>query len=81
MLSGGQQQRVAIARALMLKPRIVLMDEPTAALDAENSEILVDVIKLLAAQGIGFGIATHDKRFLEGVADIVYTLENGYLIK
>ena len=64
-LSGGQQQRVAVARALAPKPAIVLADEPTANLDSQNAEELIDLMaQLNAASGITFLIATHDARVI-----------------
>ena len=58
-LSGGQQQRVAIARALMMKPQVLLFDEPTAALDPEITAQVVDIIKELQQTGITQVIVTH----------------------
>ncbi|MFI4934035.1 MAG: ABC transporter ATP-binding protein [Caulobacterales bacterium] len=64
-LSGGQQQRVAVARALAPKPAIVLADEPTANLDSQNAEELIDLMaQLNAASGVTFLIATHDARVI-----------------
>ncbi len=58
-LSGGQQQRVAIARALMMKPQVLLFDEPTAALDPEITAQVVDIIKELQETGITQVIVTY----------------------
>ncbi len=59
-LSGGQQQRVAIARALMMEPKVLLFDEPTAALDPEITAQVVDIIRELSATGITQVIVTHE---------------------
>ncbi|HFI0463129.1 TPA: amino acid ABC transporter ATP-binding protein [Streptococcus suis] len=73
-LSGGQKQRVAIIRAMMLKPKLLCFDEPTAALDAENSMAFADIIKELANSGTMVLIVTHDGvlvQALEGEAQII----------
>jgi putative ABC transport system ATP-binding protein len=78
-LSGGQRQRVAIARALVRRPKIVLADEPTAALDRKTGREVVEVelIQTLAKQqGCAIMLVTHDNRILD-VADRVLTLEDG----
>jgi putative ABC transport system ATP-binding protein len=78
-LSGGQQQRVAIARALVGSPKVVLADEPTAALDARTAATLMDQLTALARDaGVLMLIATHDHRCIER-ADRVLALENGIL--
>ena len=59
-LSGGQQQRVAIARALMMKPQVLLFDEPTAALDPEITAQVVSIIQELQQTGITQFIVTHE---------------------
>ncbi|NRG41121.1 ATP-binding cassette domain-containing protein [Rathayibacter sp. VKM Ac-2835] len=59
-LSGGEQQRVALARLLVKSPTLVLADEPTGALDAENSETVLDVLTELAGHGASVVVATHD---------------------
>jgi len=65
-LSGGQQQRVAVARALASRPAIVLADEPTANLDTETAENLIDLMSHLnQSSGITFLMATHDARVIE----------------
>jgi putative ABC transport system ATP-binding protein len=78
-LSGGQKQRVAIARALVSQPKIVLADEPTAALDKQSGRDVVEIMQRLAKQqGCTILIVTHDNRILD-VADRVINMEDGYL--
>ncbi len=76
-LSGGEAQRVAIARALAMDPPLLLMDEPTAALDPARRGSLGDALKMLAAQGRGLLIATHDTDFARDFADRVVILSEG----
>ncbi len=59
-LSGGEAQRVALARALVLKPRVLLLDEPTAGLDAESAAVFEGVIATLRGQGLSIIMSTHD---------------------
>ncbi|MFA6061816.1 MAG: ABC transporter ATP-binding protein [Gallionella sp.] len=67
-LSGGQRQRVAIARALVVKPKLVIADEPTANLDSENSCMVVELMrKMNRAHNVTFVFTTHDPRLLEHV--------------
>jgi putative ABC transport system ATP-binding protein len=70
-LSGGQRQRVAVARALVNQPRLILADEPTAALDAETGRDVVTYLKELAAGGCTSLIVTHDNRILDVASRIV----------
>jgi putative ABC transport system ATP-binding protein len=78
-LSGGQKQRIAIARALIRKPRIVLADEPTAALDRKSGREVVDLLYRLAkSQGSAILLVTHDNRILD-IADRILTMEDGRL--
>ena len=80
-LSGGQKQRVAIARALASQPKMVLADEPTAALDSKSGHAVVDIMQQLAKkQGCTILIVTHDNRILD-VADRILELEDGILVK
>jgi putative ABC transport system ATP-binding protein len=78
-LSGGQKQRVAIARALASQPKIVLADEPTAALDKHTGRDVVELMQKLAKQqGCTIIIVTHDNRILD-VADRLIHMEDGCL--
>jgi putative ABC transport system ATP-binding protein len=78
-LSGGQKQRVAIARALASHPKIVLADEPTAALDKHTGRDIVELMQSLAKQqGCTIIIVTHDNRILD-VADRLIHMEDGHL--
>lgn len=78
-LSGGQKQRVAIARALASHPKIVLADEPTAALDKQSGRDVVEIMQKLAKQqGSAILLVTHDNRILD-VADRIIYMEDGYL--
>ncbi len=80
-LSGGQKQRVAIARALASHPKMVLADEPTAALDSKSGRDVVEIMQKLAIeQGCTILIVTHDDRILD-VAERIIELEDGRLIK
>ena len=77
-LSGGQQQRVAIARALASRPRLVLLDEPFAALDASlRSTVRADVLGALRATGTTGVLVTHDQDEALSVADYVAVLRDG----
>lgn len=78
-LSGGQKQRVAIARALVSHPKIVLADEPTAALDKHSGREVVELMQRLAReQGCTILMVTHDNRILD-VADRLMHMEDGRL--
>ncbi|HEY3122178.1 MAG TPA: ATP-binding cassette domain-containing protein [Vicinamibacteria bacterium] len=78
-LSGGQKQRVAIARALVRRPRLILADEPTAALDRSSGREVVQLIQALAKQeGCSVLLVTHDNRILD-IADRIIHMEDGRL--
>ncbi|MDP4497019.1 arginine ABC transporter ATP-binding protein ArtP [Vibrio cholerae] len=80
-LSGGQQQRVAIARALMMKPDVLLFDEPTAALDPEITNQVVKIIKELSGTGITQVVVTHEVDFAKKIASHVLYLEKGRIVE
>lgn len=78
-LSGGQQQRVAIARALVHEPRLVVCDEPTAALDAKSGRRVMDLLREVAvAPDRACVIVTHDNRIFD-LADRILVLEDGHI--
>ena len=80
-LSGGQKQRVAIARALVSNPKIVLADEPTAALDKKSGRDVVELMQQLAKErGCTILLVTHDNRILD-IADRIVYLEDGRLVQ
>ena len=80
-LSGGQMQRVAIARALMVKPKVLIADEPTGNLDKANGEAIFKLFqRLVSEQGLTVIVTTHNLA-LGYLADRVITLEDGKILK
>jgi putative ABC transport system ATP-binding protein len=76
-LSGGEAQRVAIARALANKPKVILADEPTAALDTENGKNVMTLLKQLAVENhSAILVVTHDQRMVEGF-DRIFQVSDG----
>ena len=80
-LSGGQQQRVAIVRALAMRPRLMLLDEVTSALDPELVGEVLEVVRELKAGGMTMLIATHEMGFAREVADEVCFLHDGVILE
>jgi polar amino acid transport system ATP-binding protein len=80
-LSGGQQQRVAIVRALAMRPRLMLFDEITSALDPELVNEVLQMMKELAEQGMTMIVATHEMGFARDVASTVCYLHKGQIIE
>ena len=80
-LSGGQKQRVAIARALAMQPKLMLFDEPTSALDPELVGEVLQVMKLLASEGMTMMVVTHEMDFAREVGDVVVVMDDGVVIE
>jgi polar amino acid transport system ATP-binding protein len=80
-LSGGQQQRVAIARSLCMRPKVMLFDEVTAALDPETKKEVLLTIRELAAEGMTCILVTHEMGFAREVADTVYFTDAGLIVE
>jgi len=80
-LSGGQKQRVAIARSLAMRPRVMLFDEPTSALDPELIGEVLEVMKLLAEEGMTMIVVTHEMGFARDVADRIIFMEGGVIVE
>jgi polar amino acid transport system ATP-binding protein len=80
-LSGGQQQRTAIVRALAMRPRLMLLDEVTSALDPELVAEVLSVIRELAEGGMTMLIATHEMAFARDIADRVCFLDAGLILE
>jgi len=80
-LSGGQQQRVAIARALAMKPKLMLFDEVTSALDPELVKEVLDVMRALALEGMTMIVVTHEMGFAADVGDRVVFMDGGVIVE
>jgi polar amino acid transport system ATP-binding protein len=78
-LSGGQQQRVAIARALAMRPRLMLFDEVTSALDPELIQEVLDVMQRLAEEGMTMAVVTHEMGFARQVGSRLIFLDEGMI--
>jgi len=78
-LSGGQQQRVAIARALVMKPKVMLFDEVTSALDPELVGEVLAVMRKLAAEGMTMVVVTHEMLFARDVGDRIVFIDQGLI--
>ena len=79
-LSGGQRQGVAVARAVMADARLVIMDEPTAALGVTQTEVVIDLIRRLAASGVAVIVISHNLNDVYAVADRIAILYLGRLV-
>jgi glutamine transport system ATP-binding protein len=80
-LSGGQQQRVAITRALAMRPKVMLFDEVTSALDPEMIGEVLDVMKQLARESMTMMVVTHEMGFAREVADRVLFIDGGVIVE
>ena len=79
-LSGGQRQSVAIARAILFNARILIMDEPTAALGPQETAQVGELVKKLKADGIGIFLISHDIHDVFDLADRIYVMKNGRVV-
>jgi len=78
--SGGEQQRVNVARAIIARPRLLLIDEPTASLDARTKDVVIDLIRELKQHGASVLCISHDEYTLERLADRRVHLQGGRLM-
>ena len=79
-LSGGQQKRVAIAGIVAMRPDIMILDEPTAGLDPEGVDKVLDILNELNSEGISIVISSHDIEMVNEFADKIYVLYDGEVI-
>jgi energy-coupling factor transporter ATP-binding protein EcfA2 len=77
-LSGGEKKRLALARALAARKEVLLLDEPTANVDAASTGMLVERLQLLKEKGITLVVATHDEDFSRRIADRYYHFSDGF---
>ncbi|NJD09015.1 MAG: sugar ABC transporter ATP-binding protein [Gemmatimonadetes bacterium] len=79
-LSGGQRQAIAIARALLRGARVLILDEPTAALGAAQRGLVLELVRTVKARGVGVVLITHDPAQADAVADRRVVLERGRVV-
>jgi len=80
-LSGGEKQRVAIARALIIRPEVIVADEPTGNLDPYHTKDIIDLLKRINELGTTIILATHNKEIIDRLKKRVITLDRGKLIR
>ena len=80
-LSGGEKQRVAIARALIIRPEVIVADEPTGNLDPYHTKDIIDLLKRINELGTTIILATHNKEIIDRLRRRVITLDRGKLIR
>ena len=78
-LSGGVQQRVAFTRAWILKPKVLLLDEPMANMDIESREQACDLLKRMKSEGMSIVITSHDTNIIDDLIDSHFSLSDGKL--
>jgi D-xylose transport system ATP-binding protein len=79
-LSGGQRQSVAIARAVYFNAKILIMDEPTAALGPQETQMVAELINELKRQGLGIFLIDHDIHAVKKLCDRAAVMKNGQLV-
>jgi D-xylose transport system ATP-binding protein len=79
-MSGGQRQTVAIARAVYFKAKVLIMDEPTAALGPEETQKVGELIKALKAEGVGIFLISHDLHDVADLSDRLTVMKNGKVV-
>ena len=79
-LSGGQRQVIAIARAIYFDTRVLIMDEPTAALGPSETAMVADLIRQLQAEGIGILLVSHDMHDVFDLCDRIVVMNKGRLV-
>ena len=80
-LSGGQQKRVAIAGIIAMRPEIMILDEPTAGLDPEGVEKVLDILDNLNKEGMSIVISSHDIEMVNEFAEKIFVLNNGEILE
>ncbi len=80
-LSGGEQQRVSIARALIVRPKVIIADEPTGNLDPASAEDIVNLLLEINSYGTTVILATHNKAIVDKIARRVITLDRGRIVR
>jgi len=75
--SGGEQQRVNLARALIVRPKLLLIDEPTASLDSKTKTVVIDLLKELKEQGTGMVVIYHDPAAMRKLVDRTFVMREG----
>ncbi|CCH51564.1 Phosphonates transport ATP-binding protein phnL [Fibrisoma limi BUZ 3] len=78
--SGGEQQRINVARAIIARPRLLLIDEPTASLDQRTKDVVIDMIIALKAEGTSVLCISHDLYTLDRLADRRIELKDGHIV-
>ena len=80
--SGGQRQRISIARALILKPKLMILDEPTSSLDVSIQTQILDLLNELQKKySLSYIFISHDMKVIKSVADYIIVLKNGKIIE
>ena len=78
-LSGGEQQRISIARALLNSPKLIVADEPTASLDPETADTIIQLLREISLTGTAVILTTHNRSLLNKYPGIVYRCNDGHL--